>query len=636
DSGAARSGDVIGRYTGAGCLSLEKCTTTVDTWLRLCTAKHDKCSVTLSGCGQIDPRNSPLPTRCVRVDKSPDGLSFCLYDTQPNLRDAYITLSHRWTDETQKTMTTSANLSDRLRGKAFENLPRIFTDAFAVAASQDIRYVWIDSLCIVQGKDGEFVTEALKMADYYQNSTFTIACPAAALGTDIGLFNLNNMDHPSHGIQLIRLPYHNKTQEQDGFFYLYQANLNFDETFRQQVCNTEMMTRGWIFQEWILSRRIACFTPSGLFLQCQEKGPRNHLEEYVHNWSEGFVFAHFAVRYLIMTANITKGTYAQLHRSWEGMVETYSALSLTNVEKDRLVAMSGIANEFGRAFQAREAEVARTSRSSQDLASSEAARTYLAGIWRRELTRGLLWEIVKGGIHERLDHIPTWSWASICTQVKWADNVRDEDWKRFRDRIADDCRIVNVLNPRYNEGTKTFEDVDQQTFVNGPPELIPQDKGHNESAAENPRSRFPILCLRAKLQPIVIGGVFCSQDDKELAISLASRSPIFGVDNWRTVASPLNKKYIAGWASLEHADFQAIPEEDDDGLEALHVSTVQGIKGGIQLGYLSATHHVYNVLIVRSVGKVVRGYERVGVGRLFGRDFDQGFQQAEEMEIRLV
>ncbi|KAK0724182.1 hypothetical protein B0H67DRAFT_640749 [Lasiosphaeris hirsuta] len=75
-------------------------------------------------------------------------------------------------------------------------------------------------------------------------------------------------------------------------------------------------------------------------------------------------------------------------------------------------------------------------------------------------------------------------------------------------------------------------------------EVLPGNRA--EGVKDNPRKRFPILCLHAKLQPVILGEYFHSEQDKQISQFLASRVDDSGVENWRMVASPLDGERIAG------------------------------------------------------------------------------------------
>ncbi|KAE9370159.1 HET-domain-containing protein, partial [Stipitochalara longipes BDJ] len=54
-------------------------------------------------------------------------------------------------------------------------IPKTFQDAIKVICRLEIKYLWIDSFCIVQDDILEWQTEAAKMADIYGSSGVGIA-----------------------------------------------------------------------------------------------------------------------------------------------------------------------------------------------------------------------------------------------------------------------------------------------------------------------------------------------------------------------------------------------------------------------------------------------------------------------------
>lgn len=71
----------------------------------------------------------------------------------------YVPLSHEWgnPDETEKRAmtTTSATLEVRLNGFDLWSLPAGFIDVVLICHLMNIRYLWIDSLCIIQVRGNE-------------------------------------------------------------------------------------------------------------------------------------------------------------------------------------------------------------------------------------------------------------------------------------------------------------------------------------------------------------------------------------------------------------------------------------------------------------------------------------------------
>lgn len=74
-----------------------------------------------------------------------------------------------------------------MRGIPWELLPTTFRDAIQVTKGLGIRYLWIDSLCIIQDDDVDWKEESSKMASIYQNSFLTI-CATAAPDDEAGLW----------------------------------------------------------------------------------------------------------------------------------------------------------------------------------------------------------------------------------------------------------------------------------------------------------------------------------------------------------------------------------------------------------------------------------------------------------------
>ncbi|KAK0618828.1 heterokaryon incompatibility protein-domain-containing protein [Immersiella caudata] len=678
---ASMSGDIVGRYTERDASSSQQMMASIKSWIKECSHHYD-CSRTFSGCEKLDPAGSPLPSRCVRVSRGDNGSLELKLQITTGKVSRYITLSHRWTSETEKISTTKANIADRLQGVGLDNLPPLFTDVFTLAANLDIPYVWIDSLCIIQKDADEWAIEAVKMGDYYQRSVFTVACPGAT--SAVGLFNKTQVEGSSTPV--IRMPYRDSSGQQRGFFYLFQAEQNVEERYESTVAQSELLTRGWIFQEWILSRRVVCYTSTGLFLLCQSKSPRTQIGELVEpelQLPDSYTAKKLQTNKYSLKNSLTdhslslsryedveKGPGDHMQADWEHLVEAYSGLHLTCPSKDRLVAMSGIADEFARALRKRYKRQRKATHpwlavidknpparetdsmdgwnaEEEDDTHTAHIRTYIAGLWLSSIRRGLLWEQVGTGTHNRIPTIPTWSWASISTRVRW-DRPSDETWKRPLGKTVCDFELDGVINCTIDEYQSSLIGVDPSATTDSSPlDVLPGDS-HGGVASAKTSARFPILRLRAKLQPVVLGEYLPSEQERQVAAHVSSRSSLAGIESWRMVASPLDRGHIAGWASIEHPGLQPPEKQCAPGpaaqerestqpvLYALHVSTVHGVLGGITLGYLSLFHRVYDVLFVRPVQTLVNGYERVGVGRLFGKEMERGFQDAVIREVRLV
>jgi Heterokaryon incompatibility protein (HET) len=87
----------------------------------------------------------------------------------------YVALSHCW-GKSPRTVLTSKTLEDlKNPGIAISYLPKTFRDAVQITRKLRVRYLWIDSFCILQDSVIDWEEEATKMADVYRNSYITIS-----------------------------------------------------------------------------------------------------------------------------------------------------------------------------------------------------------------------------------------------------------------------------------------------------------------------------------------------------------------------------------------------------------------------------------------------------------------------------
>lgn len=111
----------------------------------------------------------------------------------------------------------------------------------------------------------------------------------------------------------------------------------------------------------------------------------------------------------------------------------------------------------------------------------------------------------------------------------------------------------------------------------------------------------------------------------EAALELDSNSK-----PWRVLCSKRNPEIIVGWGSFE----KHFTNEENETVNALHVSIELGIPGGFSVGLMSLTHEVINVLFVENVSG--RKFRRIGVGKVFDqesiRDFRATYVQDFELE----
>jgi hypothetical protein len=120
--------------------------------------------------------------RCVRLKESLDE------------RADYACLSHCWGDA-KALVTETATLYQYLDEIVWDQLPKTFQDAITFLRYLKIRYIWIDSLCIIQESEEDWLEHSGSMASIYSFAYITIAATRAANGS-AGMFT------NSHEIEL--------------------------------------------------------------------------------------------------------------------------------------------------------------------------------------------------------------------------------------------------------------------------------------------------------------------------------------------------------------------------------------------------------------------------------------------------
>ncbi|KAI1368209.1 hypothetical protein F5Y08DRAFT_335982 [Xylaria arbuscula] len=152
-------------------------------------------------------------------------------------------------------------------------------------------------------------------------------------------------------------------------------------------------------------------------------------------------------------------------------------------------------------------------------------------------------------------------------------------------------------------------------------------------------NRFAILGIRGVLIPVSIHQKFEGRADTLVAAKLTDHRSDFGRNMWRRVTTPQGGQTVAGWASVEHPDYQTDDECRASGdVLGLVIKTITGIIAGFGMGNLKDKMTAYKVLYIRPVR--VHGFEdsfeRIGTGRLFGDVIDSQFHNTEKKDIWLV
>lgn len=130
-----------------------------------------------------------LPSRLIHVGHDDSSIRLCLsseirmtseQSTSGRLHragNAYVALSHRWGSTPHFITLTQSTLAKFRKNIPSESLTATFRDAILVTRNLGLRFIWIDSLCIIQDSPemDDWCREAPTMKDVYSNAYFVLA-----------------------------------------------------------------------------------------------------------------------------------------------------------------------------------------------------------------------------------------------------------------------------------------------------------------------------------------------------------------------------------------------------------------------------------------------------------------------------
>ncbi|KAK1750878.1 heterokaryon incompatibility protein-domain-containing protein [Echria macrotheca] len=110
-----------------------------------------------------------------------DIQDMCLVVTDSSRR--YIAVSYVWSLDRSRLTTTSATVEPLMAKNALSQtskygsrVPNTIRDAMQLASLLDVRYLWVDRLCIIQDDQDHIHTQIEAMASIYTNAYFTLVC----------------------------------------------------------------------------------------------------------------------------------------------------------------------------------------------------------------------------------------------------------------------------------------------------------------------------------------------------------------------------------------------------------------------------------------------------------------------------
>lgn len=147
-------------------------------WLTECDQRH-ACTKIYPSMHMSFPKSMPMRVIDVGTFSHQSVRLVSLTDLdKQGISGRYMTLSHCWgtgSDIQLASITTKATLASRRQIIEISDLQKTFQDAIHVTRRLGIRYLWIDSLCIVQDDEEDVDLGCQDMSEIYSYSYCTIA-----------------------------------------------------------------------------------------------------------------------------------------------------------------------------------------------------------------------------------------------------------------------------------------------------------------------------------------------------------------------------------------------------------------------------------------------------------------------------
>ncbi|KAH0538549.1 hypothetical protein FGG08_004882 [Glutinoglossum americanum] len=279
-------------------------------------------------------------------------------------------------------------------------------DAVFTTRQLGMRFLWIDSLCIIQDSLSDVEQELSKMRDIYKNAYVTISA-ASARDCNQGFLDLRPETNfgPEPEIPPFILPF----LCPDGTL----ASITLKLLQSQVKINEPINDRAWTLQESLLSPRILIYSKTQLFWKCKTAFCRDggHLTWNSYSNMSGISKLRFGdigksdaggqVGPPGSQFRFPVPPHSTLARQeWQEVIQDYSRRQLS-VPEDKLPALSAMAAEYQSALQTE----------------------YLAGLWRSYLIFDLMWirPSRQQATRPATFRCPSWSWASLDGQIGFKD-----------------------------------------------------------------------------------------------------------------------------------------------------------------------------------------------------------------------
>lgn len=376
-------------------------------WVQSCRSQHPLCNDLHPGL-VLDPNKRP--TRILELCPTSIRLR-C--DVETILDFEYLTLSHVWGEDSSKQLRLSlARLAEYRAGIPVPEMPEAFTEAVRITREMGFKYLWIDSLCIIQDSKIDWEVQASQMTTVYANAFCTIAF----LNSPQGDLIWPRQDPRKTAPSIVR-----KNNRNSCLVRVKNSLENFFEMW-------DWSDRAWTLQEWLLSPRAVLYGRENIMWECRQVFSDELLGRQI-----GSHYTYVGKSKLSRSPPPSiwpQPSWRPAHlQAWWDLVENYRGRQLT-VPSDRVMAFTGVAKAFALTHNL----------------------TYLAGHWAESIIHCLLWHTfpeLAGSESEQEStlgstlRIPSWSWfkkSITCTPDIYFQG--HEAFTTFTDEMSFSAELV--------------------------------------------------------------------------------------------------------------------------------------------------------------------------------------------------
>lgn len=316
-------------------------------------------------------------------------------------------------------------------GVAWNFLTTNFQQAIEIARSLDVSYIWIDSMCIIQGSAEDWKHEASRMHQVYRNSYCNIAIVDSA-DKNGGAYRTRE---PENIIPTLYVPKGDPPMFGRKTWRVLQKDM-----WDTELLQSYLYVRAWVFQgalsawtanntltsaERMLAPRILHFAKNQIFWDCPSLSACEALPNGLPRPMDTSAGPdrHWKGRLQLEGDEDVAGPNDQpLSTFWQTAVRKYTRCNITK-RSDKLIAIRGIAK----------------------LVKDRMGVEYGEGLWEGNLEDQLAWRVAECQLVERPitegRKIPSWSWASMDGEIIIADRLSDKGHRTVCDHNGHDLEL---------------------------------------------------------------------------------------------------------------------------------------------------------------------------------------------------